>query len=711
MDATTISSGTSPVSKIPASKEAPAVREESEQQAIGSVGAAQSGAASSVSLPKSQVNTGLFDDSQDPAGPTFNVKIMIEQTIVRVLEQLDQLLAMPETMTDMLADSIRADLEQVLSDKLLASTPDKMEQGLIAMLKTNKDTVDAFSQLSKALSTALAYQMIMSDTLQQTLQKQQPQLKQLMQYLQTLFEEPTSSGETASENVLLQEPGLQKLGLKNPELKNPEKNQLESQGKKVEQGLKNTSSQQNFVQKQPSQPGQTETTVLPEQTAGSINQEIKDSFGQAGLKNQNMSTSLEQPSPDESVNLPKHDSEFALGSKGSAIPLAEDQEQGKLQQGPKLSADLAMTSDIEMQLDQPKNVSPTGKQIEDPTSEAIQQKGILMDSEGEVLTTATQRSEVQFGGTRSPEIEANTANKPMTNEVDTIASQKSALQEASLEGQESDSKSRYSKDEAVEQGAKSLQAAAGQALTMLNNPPLPKSSVGLDEFFNWIAQQMYQSNAGDAVEVSLQQELKAWQARFNDLSAKDQLIMDSMKQQFEQQLPSLIRQHAEQFPALKDLYVYQKMSEISRYTEEPADQLKAAKDSVSRLAESLQKSLVTSQSFQSESGSGSKVFSFFMPVVFDEKTMYPAHIHIFQQSQRERRSGQMISETWLRMFIKTDYSGTVNLLFHVRQKDVEVKVGFSDPEAADDFYEWLPDIRQVLANGVFTLQHIEVLSA
>lgn len=552
-----------------------------------------------VAVPQGQVQADLAQTDQGAAGPTVQLKIAIEQTIVQLLSQLETLLDRPQTLADFLPESVRQDMEQILSDKLFAATPDVLEQGLTAMVKTNKDTADAFSQLTKGLNLAISLQQDLPESVQKILLTVQPLMTELLQQTQSELEQ--ASGQTTVLNsATLGEPSV-------------------------------------VVQGQPS------SVLSAAETE--VNTSVNSNFAASGAQN----------------TTPQ------VGQTTQNMPLA---------------AASASQQGVEQTV--------LGNQSSTPaTGNLVGQEAKAIASLPANSSASAMLSEEEMSGVENDQSMKN------GNGVSTSDQASPTAQSASLDR--------------TEQAA--IPTSLGVVLSMINHPQVPDNFVGVDEFFNWIAQQFMQNQDNPSLQDSLTQKLDQWKQPLQQLSDQDSQAFNEIKNQLEQQLPSQVKQLAEQFPAIKDLYIYKRLSDVAKYTTQNQAELNSAKNSMNNLAESFQKLLVTSQSFHSETGNTGKVFTMFMPIAFDGTTVFPAHIHIYHQKQPESRGKPAIAETWLRIFLKTDYSGTVTVFFHVRQQAVEVKVGFSDKQAAGDFYEWLPSIRQSIASSPFTLQNLQILSA
>jgi hypothetical protein len=595
-----------------------------------------------VSVSQGQVQTDLSQTSQDAVGPTVQLKIMIEQTIVQFLGQLDKLFAKPQAVADFLPESIRQDMQQILSNQLLAATPETFEQGFTAMVKTNKDTADAFSQLAKGLNGALTFQDKLPETAQNFLQTARPLLTDLLNQTKSDINRQLGQQPVNQNNGSIQQSALID---------------------RTVVATAATTTQSAAIPQQGMVASATTGTFLPQpiQVVTQVSMGMADTSPTTQQEVPLTDTAAPVLSTAAADNLISKAPRFIEGQLSEAA-VTDDEISGGIgtQQ---LATDLVVK--------QEQTLSAGNRDVTPPISQTPS------FTASQLLTVATD--DETLGALPS---QLATSKAATVGEFDSqLLSQSTA------------------------------QAVISNILLLNNNPNVPAGPVGVDEFFNWIAQEFRQSQDKPALQENLQQKIDVWSAPLSQLSESDSNAFNEIRRQLEQQLPSQLKSIATELPALKDLYIYNKMSDLAKYANLSQDKLFAAKESISRLAESFQKSLVDSLSFHSETGSSGKVLTFFMPLAFDGTTTFPAHIHIYHQNQPEKRGGPSVAETWLRIFLKTDYSGTVTLLFHVRQQAVDMKLGFSDKRAAQDFYAWLPDIRQSLANSSFTLQDIQVMSA
>ncbi|HWR06856.1 hypothetical protein [Sporomusa sp.] len=126
------------------------------------------------------------------------------------------------------------------------------------------------------------------------------------------------------------------------------------------------------------------------------------------------------------------------------------------------------------------------------------------------------------------------------------------------------------------------------------------------------------------------------------------------------------------------------------------EELKAAANIIRGLAETMPKP----GGIIAERQDNQSILTFTVPLYFGEgQTAYPAHIHIYHQEQEDRKkSGQTVTETWLRICVETENIGLVETSFRLYDgHTVDVKVRFDDKATADDFADDVEEVKEKLA--------------
>lgn len=140
---------------------------------------------------------------------------------------------------------------------------------------------------------------------------------------------------------------------------------------------------------------------------------------------------------------------------------------------------------------------------------------------------------------------------------------------------------------------------------------------------------------------------------------------------------------------------------INAWRNKNQEVLKAAAKAMRELADTMPKS----GGVLAERQAGHSVLSFTVPLYFgDGQSVYPAHIHIYQEEEDKKKSGQQMTETWLRICLETENIGMVEAAFRLYDgQNLDVKVRFDDSEAADSFVDSVPAVKEQLGQLPFQL--------
>ncbi|HML34046.1 hypothetical protein [Sporomusa sphaeroides] len=140
---------------------------------------------------------------------------------------------------------------------------------------------------------------------------------------------------------------------------------------------------------------------------------------------------------------------------------------------------------------------------------------------------------------------------------------------------------------------------------------------------------------------------------------------------------------------------------INAWRNKNQEVLRAAAKAMRELADTMPKPGVLA-----ERQAGHSVLSFTVPLYFgDGQSVYPAHIHIYYQEEEDKKkSGQQMTETWLRICLETENIGMVEAAFRLYDgQNLDVKVRFDDSEAADSFVDSVPAVKEQLGQLPFQL--------
>lgn len=197
----------------------------------------------------------------------------------------------------------------------------------------------------------------------------------------------------------------------------------------------------------------------------------------------------------------------------------------------------------------------------------------------------------------------------------------------------------------------------------------------------------------------------------DDLLPAEQDNMKKMLTDMQSFMPAAIRQAAQQLnlPQLPDLWAVLQLKHAKEWEGVEPELLEKSATSIRDMANSLQKNLAV----QVEKNEQATMFSFNMSLHSSDGTLYPAHIHIYHERQRQNQNGvELPADTWMRVAVDTEYAGAVKLTFHLQQGQLlQIKTEFSSDTAADGFKEELPALIKQLSGLPFQLTDFRVMAA
>ncbi len=208
-----------------------------------------------------------------------------------------------------------------------------------------------------------------------------------------------------------------------------------------------------------------------------------------------------------------------------------------------------------------------------------------------------------------------------------------------------------------------------------------------------------QTAAKDAVAALLQGKVERLTVGLDLKNVENNSAWTALQQKAESNasgvlLPDSVRR--QQNPELTKAALALRIASAAEWQEHSASTLRQAAATVKEIAASVQKPEVVMRERQAEQS----VLSFSTGLQMGEGVVYPAHIHIYHQREKEQsRRAANDYETWLRISLETKYIGDVTAVFRVYEEErLDVRVGFKMSEALQQFRQQLPELRKKLEN-------------
>jgi len=206
-------------------------------------------------------------------------------------------------------------------------------------------------------------------------------------------------------------------------------------------------------------------------------------------------------------------------------------------------------------------------------------------------------------------------------------------------------------------------------------------------------------------EVQLLQNFVGGQNR--TLSNADAAQLRRLIDLVQQNVPGTIRQAAieQRMPDLPRLWAFMQTADMLTTRKMTAEQYKRAGRNVAALALSMRGAL---EGENAAPQPGQRSMNFVMPLFMGEAE-YPAYIHVYDESHADEGSDRVKKETWLRICVLTDHIGTVELINRIYEEThVDMRLYFSDPDAAWEFRNHLDDIRASAEDTPLVIEGIQI---
>ncbi len=178
------------------------------------------------------------------------------------------------------------------------------------------------------------------------------------------------------------------------------------------------------------------------------------------------------------------------------------------------------------------------------------------------------------------------------------------------------------------------------------------------------------------------------------LSGGDVRIMQEMIRVIEQNLPYAVKNTAlkHHMPEAVKLWTLAQLSELADLQNVGEKEIYRASKNVNDFV-SMLKTSVSADSSQTQGVEKSMVMM--LPMYLGEnETVYPSYIHIFHQQKENGRGDIEKKETWFRVCMLTENIGAVELVFRMYGRRMDLRVAFTDEEAAIYFPYYMQNIRE-----------------
>lgn len=192
------------------------------------------------------------------------------------------------------------------------------------------------------------------------------------------------------------------------------------------------------------------------------------------------------------------------------------------------------------------------------------------------------------------------------------------------------------------------------------------------------------------------------------LNAKETRELQQLIRLCQQNIPATVQQAAQQqnLPDLPRLWAFMQLCDMAGADTKKmsARTLKKAGKDIASFVIGMRASLTGDNTTAIQ---GQRSLNFMMPMYMDDVT-YPAYIHVYDEEKQDELTGELKKETWLRLCVLTDNIGAVELTCRVYGEQLDMRVVFSDSEAARDFRENVAELKSELKDSRLKLNDFKI---
>ena len=178
----------------------------------------------------------------------------------------------------------------------------------------------------------------------------------------------------------------------------------------------------------------------------------------------------------------------------------------------------------------------------------------------------------------------------------------------------------------------------------------------------------------------------------------------------QQNVPVTVQQAAVQqnLPDLPRLWAFMQLCDMASLTSKlSAKAFKRAGRDVTEFANAMRHAMGGENS---SSVQGNRSFQMMMPLYMgDNENSYPTYLHVYDENTRDKETGEMRKETWVRICVLTDNIGAVELTFRVYENNqLDMRFYFSQKESAREFRSYIPDLRNALKESTLNIGEVRI---
>ena len=232
------------------------------------------------------------------------------------------------------------------------------------------------------------------------------------------------------------------------------------------------------------------------------------------------------------------------------------------------------------------------------------------------------------------------------------------------------------------------------AKTMLLKQPLQNTPQTMDVMKNLAQFLMKDQNLTPKDSALLQNFINNNQSMMNEGEARH---LQNLLRLCQQNVPLTVQQAAVQqnLPDLPRLWAFMQLCDMAMLTSKlSAKAFKRAGRDVAEFTNAMRQAMGGDNS----SVQNQRSFQMMLPLYLgDNEASYPTYLHVYDENERDKETGEDKKETWVRICVLTDNIGAVELTFRIYEgNQLDMRFYFSQKSAANEFRTYVPALRDSL---------------
>ena len=251
------------------------------------------------------------------------------------------------------------------------------------------------------------------------------------------------------------------------------------------------------------------------------------------------------------------------------------------------------------------------------------------------------------------------------------------------------------------------------AKTVLLKQPLqntPQTMDAMRQLANLIVKNPDLNNLSERDTAALKDFVNNNQSQLSEGEARH---LQNLLRLCQQNVPITVQQAAVQqkLPDLTRLWAFMQLCDMAPLTSKlSAKAFKRAGRDVAEFANAMRQSMGGDNSSVQNAAQNNRSLQMMMPLyVGDNDTSYPTYLHVYDENEKDKETGEEKKETWLRICVLTDYIGAVELTFRMYEgNQLDLRFYFSERSAASEFRNYIPSLKEKLKETTLNVGEVRI---